>query len=361
MYAVIMAGGGGTRLWPLSRRALPKPFLPLLGDESLFQLTLRRIAPLIEPANVVVVAEQGHMALVSQQAPQLASRHLLGEPFGRNTAAAIALAAVTMERPGSEVMVVLPADHDIVDEAGFRAVLAVAARAAQDGSLVTLGIKASGPETGYGYIVGADGEPSDSTATDAPTAARPVGRFVEKPDRERAEQLLADPRGAWWNAGIFVWRRDALLNGLQRFAPGVIGPIVRGLEAGQSLTSIYESLPNVSIDRALLEPASLQGMVKVVPADVGWSDLGSWDVLHDALARRSHATSGVVSVGRSLDLESQGVLAHSSGGRLVVTLGLRDTIVVDTPDVVLVAARDRAQDVRAIVDRLAQAKETDHL
>src|SRR5688500_8320193 len=155
MYAVILAGGGGTRLWPLSRRALPKPFLPLLGEESLFQLTLRRIAPLIEPQNVFVVAEQRHLGLVSQQAPELPSRHLLGEPFGRNTAAAIALAAVISERPGSEVMVVLPADHDIVDEPGFRAVLATAARAAQDGSLVTLGIEPTGPETGYGYIVGA--------------------------------------------------------------------------------------------------------------------------------------------------------------------------------------------------------------
>ncbi len=354
MYAVVLAGGGGTRLWPLSRRTRPKPFLPLLGDESLFQLTLRRIAPLIGSEDTIVVAEQGHLPLVSEQAPELLSRHLVGEPVGRNTAAAIALAALTSQRQPDDVMVVLPADHFIADEQGFRSVIAAAGKAAGDGSLVTLGINASGPETGYGYIVGADGESTDE-------GARQVAQFVEKPPRERAIELLADPRGAWWNAGIFVWRHDALIDGLERHAPAIIGPIRRGLEAGQSLRSIYEMLPDVSIDRALLEPASLEGQVRVVPADVGWSDLGSWDALHRALAGRSGSLDGVVAIGRAEDLSSQGVLAHSSGGRLVVTIGLRDTIVVDTPDVVLVCASDRAQDVRAIVDRLAEAKETDYL
>ncbi len=356
MHAVILAGGGGTRLWPLSRRQRPKPFLPLVGDASLFQMTLRRIAPLIAVEDVLVVAEQGHLPLVSDQAPQILSRHLIGEPFGRNTAAAIALAALVSRRRDDDVMVVLPADHYIEDEQRFRDVLSEAAHAAQDGSLVTLGIEAGGPETGYGYIVGREGGEAG-----AGSGVRAVDRFVEKPQRELAIELLADPRGAWWNAGIFVWRQDALLDNLERYAPAVIGAIKRGLEVGQSLTSIYEGLPNVSIDRALLEPASVDGRVKVVPANVGWSDLGSWDALHRALAAKSGSLDGVVSVGRAEDLGSQGVLSHSSAGRLVVTIGLRDTIVVDTPDVVLVCASDRAQDVRAIVDRLAQAKETDHL
>ena len=354
MYAVVLAGGGGTRLWPISRRARPKPFLPLLGDESLFQLTLRRIAPLVQPEDTIVVAEQGHLQLVAEQAPELLSRQLVGEPVGRNTAAAIALAALTSQRQPDDVMIVLPADHFIADEAGFRSVLSAAADAASDGSLVTLGISPNGPETGYGYVVGGEGPASDE-------GARQVDRFVEKPPRERAIELLADPRGAWWNAGIFVWRHDALIEGLERYAPAIIGPIKRGLEAGNSLRSIYEMLPDVSIDRALLEPASLEGAVRVVPADVGWSDLGSWDALHRALAGRSGSLDGVVAIGRAEDLSSQGVLTHSSGGRLVVTIGLRDTIVVDIPDVVLICASDRAQDVRAIVDRLAEAKETDYL
>jgi mannose-1-phosphate guanylyltransferase len=265
----------------------------------------------------------------------------------------VALAAIASERPADDVMVVLPADHVIADEDAFRARLADAADAAADGSLVTLGIEATAPESGYGYIVGAGGGDG--------AAARPVERFVEKPERARAVELLASPSGAWWNAGIFIWRRDAVIEGLERHAPAIMGTIRRGLDAGQSLTAIYGSLPDVSIDRALLEPASVEGKVKVVPADIGWSDLGSWSALHAELATRSGSDTRVVALGRAEDLDSRDVLVHSSGGRLVVTVGLADTIVVDTSDVVLVCAADRAQDVRAIVDRLGQAKETDYL
>ncbi len=354
MYAVVLAGGGGTRLWPLSRRSRPKPFLNLLGEDTLFQRTLRRLEPLINGEDAYVIADQHHLEIIAQQAPHIVRSHLLGEPFGRNTAAAVALAALAIQRDDDEIMVVLPADHHVLDEPVFRDSLAAAAEAAADGSLVTLGITPQGPETGYGYIVGDHGSTEGGRM-------RGVQRFVEKPDRERALELLASPSGAWWNAGIFVWRRDALIDGLERYAHGILSPLRRGLDAGLGLSNVYQALPDISVDRALLEPASLDGKVKVVPADAGWGDLGSWNSLHAELAREMHAPAGVVQVGRAEDIGSRDILVHSSGDRLVVTVGLADTIVVDTPDVVLVCAADRAQEVRAVVDRLNKTKENEYL
>jgi mannose-1-phosphate guanylyltransferase len=347
MYALILAGGGGTRLWPLSRRARPKPFLPLVGDQSLFQQTLERIAPLIDPADTYVVAEHGHLPLVQQQAPQLAADHLLGEPVGRNTTAAVALAALHIDRPPDEVMVVLPADHRVADADGFRHALATAARAAADGRwLITLGVEPTGPATGYGYIVAAD--------DDAGADVRTVERFVEKPTHQQAEALLTDGRDCWWNAGIFIWRRDRILKALEHHAADVFGR----LRDARDLAAVYPTLRSISIDYSVIEPVAAEGKVRVVPMAAGWSDVGDWRALRDELAEGGKSA---VLVGRTEDLGSADVLVHSSGGRLVVTIGLRDMIVVDTPDVVLVCDADRTQEVRTIVERLAAARQTDHL
>jgi mannose-1-phosphate guanylyltransferase/mannose-6-phosphate isomerase len=350
MYAVIMAGGGGTRLWPLSRAARPKPFLPLLGDTSLLQASVARLSPLVDLDDVFIVTDGRYADLVRAQLPGLPTGNLLREPMGRNTAAAVALAAAAIDRPPDEIMVVLPADQRIVDEGAFRAALAAAADRAATGDLVTLGIAPSGPETGYGYVL-ATGE---GTETGGQRSYR-VERFVEKPNLERARELLATGRASW-NAGIFVWRRDALVAGLDRFAADIAAAVRDAVAAGpDAVIAAYPHVRATSIDYALLEPASVMGQVAVVPADVGWSDLGSWDALLSAAGDDGGST--VVAIHREpgsqvIDVGADRVLIHAAGGRLVTVVGIRDVIVVDTPDALLVCAADAAQDVRQVVERL---------
>jgi mannose-1-phosphate guanylyltransferase/mannose-6-phosphate isomerase len=393
MYAVILAGGGGTRLWPLSRPDRPKPFLPLLGERTLLRATFDRLVPeLLAAADVVVVTDRRYAALVLEELPELDRAQVLGEPTGRNTAAAIAYAAAAVERPADDVMLVLPADHLVRDEGAFRALLGDAAGLAAEAapgtglpSLVTLGIAPTGPETGYGYIVTA-GPRAGAPGVDAPGSRAPaaaarradvpagrsatsgafeVARFVEKPSAEAATALLAGPATVAWNAGIFAWRRDSILAALAEHAPDILAAVETGVRATAgapaALDAAYATLRATSIDYAVMEPASQVGTVAMIGADVGWSDLGSWAALRDALVAEAVAAgepAGVVGFGARRDRGSESTLVMS-GGRLVVTIGLRDTIVVDTPDALLVCAADRSQEVRAIAEELARAREED--
>jgi mannose-1-phosphate guanylyltransferase len=382
MYAVILAGGGGTRLWPLSRPDRPKPFLRLLGERTLLRATFERLVPeLLAASDVVVVTDRRYAALVLEELPELDRRQVLGEPMGRNTAAAIAYAAVAIDRPPDDVMLVLPADHLVGDEGSFRALLreaaAVAAGSAPGSghaSLVTLGIEPTGPETGYGYIVAAGPRPDAPRARGLAGAARgglasagavDVARFVEKPSAEAATALLAGPAPVAWNAGIFAWRRDSIRAALATHAPDILASVEAGVEASVgdpgALEAAYATLRATSIDYAVLEPAAHVGNVAMLRADVGWSDLGSWAALRDALVSQAVTAgdpSGVVGFGVRRDRGSESTLVLG-GGRLVVTIGLRDTIVVDTPDALLVCAADRSQEVRAIAEELARAREED--
>jgi mannose-1-phosphate guanylyltransferase len=357
VYAVVLAGGIGTRLWPLSTPERPKPFLRLLGDETLIESAVARLAPLVAPRDVYVVTDRRYLPLASEQLPDIPAANLIGEPTGRNTAAAVALAAEAIDRPADEVMLVLPADAYIADEAGFRGALATAAEVAEHGSLVTLGVRPDRPETGYGYVLAR--LPAHEVNGWSVFA---VERFLEKPTPEQAGDLIATGR-ANWNAGIFAWTRATIRDHLARHAPEIAGPIRAICASGTDadLTAAYASLRATSIDYAVMEPASLEGAVSVVPMDVGWSDLGSWASLRDAWAQRSvavgagAASSGCEGIGDRRDIGSTGSLVLA-GDRFVATIGLRDVIVVDTPEALLVCAADDCQQVREIAQEWASRR-----
>jgi mannose-1-phosphate guanylyltransferase len=329
----------------------------LLGDESLIQRTVARLAPLIGPEDVFVVTDRRYLPLSAEQLPAVPAANLIGEPIGRNTAAAVALAAEAIERPDDEVMLILPADSYIADEAGFRDALEAAEEVARGGSLVTLGVMPDHPETGYGYVLAR--QPARRVRGRSIFA---VDRFVEKPTVERAQELLSTGLASW-NAGIFAWTRAAIRDHLSRHAPEIVGPI-RAIYAGAAadLDSAYATLRATSIDYAVMEPASLEGAVAVVPIDVGWSDLGSWAALRDvwvaaAAARAGSDTlaSGSEGIGNRRDIGSVGSLVLA-GDRFVATIGLRDVIVVDTPEALLICAADRSQDVRQMAEEFARGK-----
>jgi len=354
VYAVVLAGGGGTRLWPLSRPERPKPFLRLLGDETLIQRTVARLAPLVLPEDVYVIADRRHQALVAEQLPEVPASNLIGEPVGRNTAAAVALATEAIDRPGDEVMLTLPADAYIEDEAGFREALGFAEEAAHAGLLVTLGVKPDRPETGYGYVI------ARGPAPDEPDHRfLAVDRFVEKPTAEKAADLIATGLASW-NAGIFAWTRATIADNLERFAPDIVGPLRAIYRSGgpRDLDDAYPGLRATSIDYAVMEPASVAGDVAVVPMDVGWSDLGSWASLRDAWQAGAGASSaggstgGSAGLGNRLDFGSARSLVVA-GDRLVVTIGLDGIIVVDTPDALLVCSAEHAQEVREVAQRFS--------
>ncbi len=335
-----MAGGAGTRFWPRSRVHTPKQLLALRGGRSLLQETVARVSPPIARARVLVVTARAHARAVARQLPRLGPGAVLVEPRGRNTAAAIALAALHVARRAPDaVLTVLPADHAIDDLATFRADLRVALGVAErTGALVTIGVTPTHAETGYGYI--RLGAPLPGTRGRAAWAAE----FIEKPERGRAEALVADG-GVLWNSGIFAWRAGAILAALRAHLPEVMGPLERAGRSARALAAAYRRLPAVSIDYGVLERAR---RVAVVRARFSWSDVGSWAAV---AALWSGGNGRNVLRGRAVSIDSRGCLIDSPR-RLVAVLGVDDLVVVDTPDAVLVCRKDRAQDVRLVVDEL---------
>jgi mannose-1-phosphate guanylyltransferase len=348
MFAIVMAGGSGTRLWPLSRRATPKQLLALTGDASLLQQTVGRLGSLLKPHDIYVITSAAHVRATQEQLPQLPADNVLGEPLARSTAVAAGLATVLARRESDEVAFVLPADHHVADEPAFVAALTEASRAAERGYLVTLGVTPTHPATGYGYIRA--GEPLHEAS-----ATALVDRFVEKPDATAATAMLDEGRH-YWNAGIFVWRVYAFRQALERFQPDLATALDRVAELHRTpgwmsdVRAILEPIPAVAIDTGIAEPAAAEGRMAVVPLDAGWSDIGSWSALLEALS----AAEGkdLVASGRHLDRGSHQLLVHG-GDRLIVTVGLDGVIIVDTPDALLVCRADRAEEIKTVLDQIS--------
>jgi mannose-1-phosphate guanylyltransferase len=335
LFAVLMAGGSGTRFWPASRRAKPKQFLPIGTRQPLIRETFERLAGLVEPDHVLVVANQGHGQLVRELLPEVPRTNLLLEPVGRNTAPCIAWAASAIEaRAPASVQIVLPSDHVIHPAARFRELLRSAAQAAAaEDVLVTLGVRPTFPATGFGYIE--RGEPEGALLWG-------VARFVEKPERERAEEFVASGRFLW-NAGIFVWSTAAILAALQQFAPRTL-QAARGFVQSAGRRG-FSALEAISIDKCVLERAR---NVRVVPVDFEWNDVGSWTALGEP---------GSVAAGGGAELvalESSNCITWGPPGHVVALLGVRDLVVVHAGKVTLVCPRERAQDVRALVAAMEQ-------
>lgn len=343
LQPVLLSGGSGTRLWPLSREAYPKQFLPLAGDDTMVQATWRRVEALADLAPIVVANEE-HRFLVAEQLRQIGAPvpAILLEPAGRNTAPAIAAAALQAMAGGADpLLLVLPSDHVVRDVDGFQRAVRAASAAAEAGALVTFGIVPDAPETGFGYIQAQAGD-----------GLRQVSRFVEKPDAATARSYL-DAGGYYWNSGMFLFRASRYLEELARFRPDIVDA-VRAAHAAARYDGdfvrldkdAFSACPSDSIDYAVMEKTA---DAMVLPVDIGWNDVGSWSALWDVAERDAH---GNAHHGDVIAVDSRNSYAYAR--RLVALVGVDDIVVVETDDAVLVARKDKVQEVKQVVARLKQ-------
>jgi mannose-1-phosphate guanylyltransferase len=354
-YALIMAGGRGTRFWPRSRRRNAKQVLNVLGDQTLIQQTVERLSPIVPPQRQWVITNGYLRDKIVRQCPEIPKRQILAEPVGRNTMPCIGLAAHILQSIDPDaVMGVFPADQVIHKPAGFRRLVSAAFRASRRGQLVVLGIQPRWPETGYGYI-----EFEEGVAAGSLKPAR-VLSFREKPDLETANQFVAAGR-FFWNAGMFFWRAGVFLDALRKYQPKTASilaslPSFRSPRFMAGLKKAFPLCENVSVDYAVMEKAD--NVTGLAAGDIGWSDVGSWNAVYELLPRDSDGNAV-----RGADVLSEGSQGNyvDAGKKLVALLGVRDLVVVDTPDALLVADRARAQDVGKLVKLLEKRKREDLL
>jgi mannose-1-phosphate guanylyltransferase len=352
-FAVIMAGGVGSRFWPSSRARTPKQLLDLTGSgRTMLAATVARLKPDIPVERVIVVTGRVTLDAVAAALPDLPRDNILAEPIGRNTAPCIGWAALHVERRDPDgVLAVMPSDHLVADEPAFMAAVRTAVLAASEGALVTFGITPSRPETGFGYIE-MGGEVADRV--------REVVRFVEKPDRETAEKYLAAGNFAW-NSGMFFFRADRIRGEIARQMPelaqglGRIGAAIGTADQDAVVGEVFPALPSESVDYGIMEGAS---GIRCVPADFGWSDLGSWAAAYD-LSTKDGDQNAIDA--DAIAVDTRGTLVRAPRDKLVALVGVEDLVVVDTGDSLLVCRRDKAQDVKQIVAALKERQRQDLL
>lgn len=360
VYAVILAGGSGTRFWPASRRLNPKQLLCIgpQPDQSLIAATVRRIEPLCPPERTLVATGEHLLEQTRRALPWLPDSSFLGEPVARNTAPCIGWAtAIARRRSHDALVMVLPSDHHIGDEPAFRAALERALASAEKGPITTIGIEPTRPETGFGYI---------EAGEDAGEGVRRVARFVEKPDRQRAEEYLASGCH-FWNSGMFLFRATTMLDAIARHMPDLSAGLARieaasarGAEAEAAETrAVFEAAEGISIDYGIMEK---EAGLNVVPASFGWSDLGSWESAWELSDKDGDGNAAPAS---TILEDARGNLVEDLGrdakGRVVALVGVHDLCVIQTDDALLVIPRERAQDVRKVVQALKERGETDKL
>jgi mannose-1-phosphate guanylyltransferase len=349
LHAVVIAGGSGTRFWPLSRHARPKQLLDLSGEGPLLRATFKRVESVSPPHAWWMVVGASHADGCRQAAPEVGAAQVLVEPMGRNTAPAIALAAIHLERSDPEaIMAVLPADHHVRDRQAFCAALTGAAQVAARGPIVTLGIRPTHPETGYGYI-------QMGAADTRGGGAHKVQRFCEKPDLARAEAFLAQG-GFVWNAGIFVMRPQTFLAELERQLPEThaamrkLQDVIGRPDYPRRLEEVYGKIKSISIDYGVMEHAA---DVAVVPVECGWSDVGSWSALGAVVQPDAQ---GNVLRGRVAHIDTKNSVVYATDGHVVGIVGMDGVVVVHTPDATLVLPAARAQEVRDVLEHIGAQK-----
>ncbi|TVQ11559.1 MAG: mannose-1-phosphate guanylyltransferase [Balneolaceae bacterium] len=348
-YAVIMAGGVGSRFWPKSRLKCPKQFLKLVGEKTMLQSTVDRILPLIPMERILVITNADYTDLVKEQLPGIPPQNVIGEPIGRNTAPCIALAAIVTEHMDpNPTMIVLPSDHYIRDEKEFRRVLSAAAKKATDEDvLITVGIRPNRPETGYGYI-----QVNDNNGSEGNDEFCVVKTFAEKPDLQTAINFIASG-DFYWNSGMFIWKSSSILRELQKHLPEIHREVqkvrshVDGAGFVKSLQDYYQSCMSISIDYGVMEKA---GAVHVIPAEFGWNDVGSWLAVYEL---EEKGMDGNVIHAPKTHLENcQNCYVVSESDKLIAMVGLQGFAYVETEDAVLICRLEESQEVKKLVETM---------